>query len=550
MVGAGPGIHHRWTLRALSLAVGILLLLTATSSVGSGARANVVAGVTKPGGASVCTPDVGRITRHFIVWYCDPMGKRRVPAVAAVAEAVYSAEVTREPEGLGPPRSPPFTGRIDLYVMRAGVALGGGICGSGCLASRGSPAALIDGQAYPIDEQGLPDGGSVASGLIIFNENATDPLRDIIAHEFFHILEYAHSVPSAHSWLGEATAEWSERLYGSGTSRGDFFSDFQDNASLQSLDTKNTAHEYGAMVWPLWLEQVGGSKTAVFELWKNVLPAVTAPGQVDAVIDQARPWDEDFLSFAIEDLDLRLGRATPHVFSDTDRAIDLDQPPPFVHKDGFKLSLAPSETPVSLPHLTTLYDYVKAIQPKVKLIQFDFSDVTPDETRAAAVVADTDKGWQSFPVGQDGSLTFCRLDPGQNVSKFYVVLANTGFDSGLLGGRYRISTLARCPGREFATGPGLGGQPTVSVALFADGALSYSINHPLDCAGFGGYATGTGHWFAGGFHAADDTGPVISNISGGVSGLVMQGLFQLSDSSNPDCQDHEGFTAHLVGKSR
>lgn len=312
------------------------------------------------------------------------------------------------------------------------------------------------------------------------------------------------------------------------------------------------------MVWPLWLEQTHNSRAAVFNLWNGPLEHVSAANQagataqVDAAINAQEPWSENFLNFAIEDLDLRLGAATPLVFKDKDPAIPLNVTPPFVHKNGLGLTVGDTQTKVRLKHLAVQYDYISSIGPSVKLVQLDLSTLGPSDRRAAAVIADTDRGWQEFSVDSTGRLSFCRTVSGQKVKKFYVIVANDAFGADqLLTGKYTIVAKKECAGRLFATSAGLGGQPTVLLDLFPWGAVGYTINDPFECPdGSGaviGYATGSGTW-AGSAFSGSGGGGLISTISGTIGGNTMTGSFTMGP--DPFCQDTQAFRAKLVGTTR
>lgn len=187
-----------------------------------------------------CTPTLGMTTAHFKVWYCDKIAKRIVPSVATAFDAAYAAESTPEPgpDGLGQPLWPGPDGHLDVYVLPVNTDINvqpdpcsnrpAGVCLS----------ANVDGVTIPAATRRNNFGATVSSAVVVVDEHLTAGLGAVAAHEFFHVLEDAHSGWAASAWIGEASATWAQRFYGGAISRSESFKSFQMSKEMP-LDTLN-----------------------------------------------------------------------------------------------------------------------------------------------------------------------------------------------------------------------------------------------------------------------------------------------------------------------
>jgi hypothetical protein len=94
-------------------------------------------------------------------------------------------------------------------------------------------------------------------------------LRVTAAHEFHHAIQMAYNLPvldywgayQAYGWFAEASAVYHEDvLYDGINDYYNYLPSFLNNPDL-SLATYNGAHEYGAVLWPLFLDATQGAET-------------------------------------------------------------------------------------------------------------------------------------------------------------------------------------------------------------------------------------------------------------------------------------------------
>ena len=330
-----------------------------------------------------------------------------------------------------------------MYVTAPNVEVALGGCPDFCYSVRDSAGVAVPQAPFIATTA----GGERSSALMILNEQAGINDATVI-HEFFHVLEFAHSTHAALSWLGETSATWAEHWYAAtDTSRVGFFREFQRRAGI-ALNRKNVVHEYGAFVWLVWLSQSAGRASAVFRLWSALEPARSfAPEDIDplvgAYLSRVRlGWGSSFRSFAVEDLNRNLGAVTPELFrfgQFGDRAVSLGITPRFVRRP-WTLGLGARRTPVDLVHLAAQYDHVRAIGRRVRAITVSSRRIRP--WGDVVVLYRTRAGWRRRNLNT-GSVTFCRQTPRGNVSQLYVVsdnhddrLAHTGASYTITGRRF------------------------------------------------------------------------------------------------------------------
>jgi hypothetical protein len=401
--------------------------------------------------AQTCQPAVGAEgAAAFTVWYCqgDQTGQQATTTVARLLDAVWAKMTRPEPNGLGPPITPEANGgRISVYVTAPNEDVDLGACPQFCARVGGTNFGVAVRTAPFLEN---PDGSLTSSAAMIINEN-TGINDATVIHEFFHVLQDAHSGHGASSWVGEATATWAEHRYGAtDISRVNYFRGFQ-NTSTSSLTRPNQAHEYGAYVWFVWLAQRAGSDRAVFELW----PALGAArsndvAEIDSLVGAylqtlGLSWARNFKDFAVEALNRRLsGTVRPRLLFGRgpfgDAAVPLNVTPRWVRPPS-RLNFGTRRTAVNLPLLSAQYQHIRAIRRPVRAVVVTSRRLKP--WGDLVVLAHTRFGWQRRDL-QNGSVTFCRRLRRQNVDQLYLIADNHDDLQNRSGASYTVTGKRTC----------------------------------------------------------------------------------------------------------
>jgi hypothetical protein len=409
--------------------------------------------------AQTCQPQVGaQGAAPFTVWYCagDATGQQATATVARVLDQVWAQMTLREPDGLGPPVVPEANGgRLSVYVTSPTTEVVLGECPDLC-ASVGDNYGL----AVPVPPFMVSTAlAERSSAALIINENIGVNDGTVI-HEFFHALEFAHTLPGAESWLSEAMAAWSESHYramdvDAVVGRVDFFNTFQESPG-SSLFVRGGNLEYGAYVWLVWLAQSTNSASSVFRMWTALEPAksnsaVATDALIDAYLTQiGLGFQSSFKDFAVEDLNLDLSpRVTPQLFSRGtfgDPAVPLGETPILVGRPS-RLGARGRTTAVNLSELSMQYEHVRAISRSVGAVSVRSSRIAP--WGDVVVLARTGTGWRRVNL-DNGSVTFCRFTKRGNVGELYVIADNHD-PRGAHSGSYTVRGRTTCPSRRAVT---------------------------------------------------------------------------------------------------
>jgi hypothetical protein len=273
---------------------------------------------------------------------------------------------------------------------------------------------------------------STSSGVVLINESTVTKrnLVAALAHELFHVLEFAHSIPAARSWFGEASATWAEHIYAPKSgSRSGHFRLFQ-TTSLP-LTTYDGSHEYGAAAWLVWLQQESagvpsgsGGESAVFRIWHEL--ELSPAGDVEGVINAHFPWSTDFRKFAVEDLNRRLASAVPVVFSDTDPLFQLNVTPSWARAPWSAL-LGQEPVTVTVDPLEAKYFWIKSVNNRVHSLRIDLNSNLAKSNIDVTVLAEVGGAWENLSLKGDATATFCREVTGQRVTQLYIVVDNNAF---------------------------------------------------------------------------------------------------------------------------
>jgi hypothetical protein len=414
--------------------------------------------VSAPSGMAqtqTCQPQVGvQGVAPFTVFYCagDATGQRAAATVAQILDRVWPEMTRPEPDGHGPPLTPETNGgRFSVYVTAPTAEVVQGECPELCSSVGNNFGVAVPAPPFIL----RPSGAEHSSAELIINEEIGVNDATVI-HEFFHALEFAHSLYGAVSWLSETMATWAEQHYrATETARLDFFRAFQESPGSPLVQRGGTL-EYGAYAWLVWLAQSTNSAGSVFRLWTGLERAREATDQeIDLVVDRyltqiGRGFRSSFKDFAVEDLNLNLSRrVTPQLFSRGpfgDPAVPLGLTPTFVRRP-WTLGTRGRRTRVNLALLSMQYDQVRAIRRSVGAVTVRSTGIKP--WGDVVVLARAATGWQRVDL-QNGSVTFCRRTRRGNVRELFVIGVNHD-RRGAHSGSYTISGRTTCPSRRPVT---------------------------------------------------------------------------------------------------
>jgi Family of unknown function (DUF6055) len=377
----------------------------------------------------------------FRAWICASSQGEADPILSDVlTELAGIAPLFTQPEPAGMGRPVPDTlapdnggnGKIDVYLLAT----------NQCRERNGS-CEQIEGDdlaAAPPDgpigsASGFPARSS--SGYIIVSlANRDDP--PTLAHELFHILQFAHTVGglkgafgnTAQSWYVEASATWAEwhpnlrqlskaELYAR-------FQGFQDDDSSLLLDGP---HAYRSWIWPLFQELEGGGATAVYQSWAAAESA-SSPAGIDAAVDSKLPFAASFRDFSVWNLQ------PPEYFANSDSGLEDDSwqsPIPDFPKrphfsDRLSLGLGARSIPALVDPLNAQDSGFTITDPRVRQVTIDLSPLqnagSADLDIVGRIASDTKPyKWRRIRV-DSSTYTFCRDLEEEDFDRFYVVLSN------------------------------------------------------------------------------------------------------------------------------
>ena len=229
------------------------------------------------------SPD-GSADLGFRVWACGPSKatvQADLDAVIAVGSKIWAPMTAPATGGMGPPvpdtaaTGNDGNGKVDVYLLEP-------------LAKcrmRGEKCKEIPGDAIAAAPLDLPRNCSVAgfpdrgcSGYLLVGRERldSDKFAADFAHEFFHVLQFAHNGQIDITWYHEASAVWAEWTYAQESAKPaayGWFRDYQEeNRSLLWYD-HDRPFQYRAWGWPLFqatelrfrerLRRVGGDRGAL-----------------------------------------------------------------------------------------------------------------------------------------------------------------------------------------------------------------------------------------------------------------------------------------------
>jgi hypothetical protein len=418
------------------------------------------------------------LSTHFVVWSCgsgdaatDPYAAKR-QVVSMLAEQVWALEVP----SMGAPRDDDFPfdpenkKRIDIYLVPLNQCIARG-AGAMCNAITSTTTVA----AAPPDS---PCGGSplTSSGYVLMRLDLVPSAvsagavkaRSDLAHEFFHLVtwglnlqaqggtcrdtEVTDPVEAQTSWLTEASGTWAEWAYTPGDDpayRTKKFRAFQDRYpdSDSLLDANIQVNPaYQAYVYPLFLSQEAGARGPFENFWKAARAAATHQA-LDDLLNTHFPFDKHFRDFGVKMLNKTLpGDPLAPLLSAADAAVTAGVAPTHMAP---KFDLPAQLNNVDLPFHIELAPLAAQVQ------EFSVPDITRwvdvDLTGAGAnlavdAIVNVKGTWsRRRPVG--ARFTFCREDPQDDISAFYLVTSNTAHVEGAkVDSNYKVKARVACPG--------------------------------------------------------------------------------------------------------
>jgi hypothetical protein len=328
---------------------------------------------------------------------------------------------------------------LDIYVADS------------CVTRAGQCKDLSD-QAYAITVPAPPFEGSPAtsSAYMVVDRNIADPgiQRAVLAHELFHVLEFAHNEGGIQQggqwfWMTEASAEWAEEVFAQDARP---YTVYPDVAKYQhsnlGLTTTNGANEYQSFLWSYFMEQQGGVQ-AVANAW-DAFRGQSGFDNLNTALSGIVPFSSKFKDFAVHawNSDLVVGEGPPDVIAPRFQDLDKDLPDDDAINDAKTKyqkvvgAAGPQGNQYSvdetMPPLSERYEIVD-VDDSVQQLVVNFDGLEPSSALdPVALLKYRDGHWErkDLPAGKT---TFCRSD--YDITKILFVLADHGFsaDSAISG---------------------------------------------------------------------------------------------------------------------
>ncbi len=429
----------------------------------------LMASATHPSAQCANWSDSGTLDARFKVWACRDRdaaaAERDIATLSAILGDIWGPMTKTEPGGLGPPlpdgsgpsvsREYGGDARIDFYVLDLGeVFYREGVNSIPVTAA----AAAAPSPPYT-GADGLSRNSS--SGFVMVNRSRlgeTTAMKQDLIHEFFHVLQFAHNRRGPHRgdvshWFTEASAVWAETFYLRAESREPhrwFVTKFQ--TSLAGLEDADVDHQYGAYVWPFFMEQEKGA-SAVFKAWAGIDPVGTGDfaGVTDAVSAQLA-LETNFEDFAVRNLNLRSVMDSASLT----RYRDLDDN---FYDDVIPTNFMTGRVSPGSPYLSPSQSiaplaarYLKLdIAESARLVTISTAQLSPGgQVAADAIVHVLGGAWERRPLS-GGILKFCRDDDGDDIDEIYLVVSNHARD-GNVSGFVEASAKESCTGPSYVGG--------------------------------------------------------------------------------------------------
>jgi hypothetical protein len=323
----------------------------------------------------------------------------------------------------------------------------------------------IDPSAAAFATADEPVVGTASSAFVVARRPfiGKPQLSLTLAHEFFHVLQYAQNweigfgfqgtpysadfdiLSLVEVWFVEASADWMKSYIYRDTMPAEVmqtYLHYRFTEYFQGVDLPLTfsttqadpllTHEYASYVYFLFMEQELGPQ-AVADFWKALRDV--KPDDFDRmtkILDSLLPFKDHFRDFAVRNfnLDLKPGNPISPRYQDIDPTFPILGPELNFAKgvNGRLPLLNPGDAPKaydeSLNYLTAHYYYFSPAA-DATAVTFDFSGLAPnDVVDVDAIVKIKDGGWERRQLATDGPVTFCRDVPEDSVENLYLVVSN------------------------------------------------------------------------------------------------------------------------------
>jgi hypothetical protein len=393
--------------------------------------------------------------------------------VLAMGSRLWGPMTLPVPNGMGPPI--PDTGdnggngKIDIYVLGAArcVVRENDVSGGACRGIDEAGGAVA--AAVPTSPDGAPGRPEASSGFLLLSKDrlGSPSIVADLAHEFFHVLQFAHHSPAFQHWYVEASATWAEWVYARDETTTDVYAAFRkfqrNDLSLLEFDG---AHEYHSWVWPLFqADHAGMGAPSVFSTWRS-FESLTTAREFDAAIDESLPFESFFRDFAVTNLQPQpyRPRSSTGLEAVTWQQLDADRRS-FPRNEHVLTNEAVPLRQGNRPTVTSRYranvvalaaqsDGFIVRDAKVQQITIDVSGLTNPDNVDLDVVGRLDGAGDDWVriAATDDEVTFCRNVPTEDFDRFYVVISNHAFarrgegpsPAQRVAGRYSIETHAAC----------------------------------------------------------------------------------------------------------
>jgi hypothetical protein len=402
------------------------------------------------------------------VWVCQSTDTAQTLYIQSKVIEILDRHWNAMVADMGAPRPDDGTGgddRIDVYVLNLqNCVMRDGVNCSGITQDDSSEPSLAE--AITTDAAAAVPGGT--SGYMLLQRGraytgGVDFEADVV-HELYHVMQYAHidgEGTGTDNWFLEASATWAEWAYVPAASASEvhtWYPMHYENADLtvfdrttyqpgdRSLQVESDDHQYAAYIWPYFMQQQLGGRTAVVgNVWK-ASDFADNPAAIDRAIDRQLKFSDSFGDFIVRNLNATLpGDPLQVHFWDLDpnfpnRLIaenpvinrqDLPQYARVPLADGLQREPVQFE----IDNLSERYpSFAIPADSGIGHVLFEFEPdgaVPPDVEAVAAVVNDDGTHtYKRFTAADHRRLEFCFANPQQHVDEIILAVGNHDYARG------------------------------------------------------------------------------------------------------------------------
>ena len=362
---------------------------------------------------------------------------------------------------MGEPRPDDGTGgdsRMDIYLVGP----------AQCVPERDPCYRLRADEAGRAVPTGPNDGARTSAFLVLPRSVVATPqlLSTLLAHEFFHALQFAHNArglftSTASHWFVEATAEWAQSAFARETAdemvyRPQFVDRFQRfDAPLNRSDNAQTGDGYRAFIWPYFMQQENAADPAIIGAAWRALEGAYNFAAADQALNSVFSFADHFRDFAFRNLNRDFLPGSPIVprYADMDPTFPSNAEPEAarrrpVNSIAVEASQAPPVQYREHLDLLTSHYWVFVVDPAVRQIDLNLSGLGGGNPVADAAVL-TNHGapfsgqWERIRLGA-ARTTWCRDDPARDISLIFLVVSNAAYQGTPVDGSIEASGMDHC----------------------------------------------------------------------------------------------------------